>query len=306
MGALGADKAVAAIMKWSEREDWREQRTTVFADHFGAVLEDFEMTVEEVIDTLGSGAFMQLVGCALEDFMTCNFEPDEQCGATDRGGMCETRPEVCTTIYEPVCGCDHRTYSSDCMAHGAGVSVKREGLCSPDECKLAGGTAKYSTGADIPKCAAGEDQWNISGGIEPVVCCLPRSKPQPGGGKTCGGIAGLGCDDGQFCNGADQCVNGLCDAHAGNPCPGPDGDLRCNESCSEAARACTAADPDASSCDDGLLCNGADSCSGGLCSVHQNSACTGADGDANCAESCSDQGPGCESADPFGSHAPGV
>ena len=78
MGALGSDKAVGAIMKWSERDDWRERRTTVFADHFGPVLEDFEITMDEVIDTLGSGAFMQLLGCALEDFVTCNFEPDER------------------------------------------------------------------------------------------------------------------------------------------------------------------------------------------------------------------------------------
>jgi hypothetical protein len=95
MGALGADKAVGAIMKWSEREDWREQRTTVFADHFGPVLEDLEITVEQVIDTLGSGAFMQLVGCALEDFMTCNFEPDERNVVDDylkRRGWKESAP----------------------------------------------------------------------------------------------------------------------------------------------------------------------------------------------------------------------
>ena len=95
MGALGADKAVAAIMKWSEREDWREQRTTVFADHLGPVLADFEITVEEVIDALGTGAFMQVVGCALEDFMTCNFEPDERNVVDDylkRRGRKESAP----------------------------------------------------------------------------------------------------------------------------------------------------------------------------------------------------------------------
>jgi hypothetical protein len=138
------------------------------------------------------------VQCGAGQF--CNFEPDPQCGATDRGGICEARPQVCTAIYDPVCGCDNRTYSSDCSAHGAGVSVKHDGLCTPEECKLAGGKAKYSTGADIPMCAANEEQWSISGGIEPVVCCLPKTKPQPGGGRTCGGIAGLDCDDGQFCN----------------------------------------------------------------------------------------------------------
>lgn len=152
------------------------------------------------------------VQCGAGQF--CNFEPDPQCGATDRGGMCESRPQVCTTIYQPVCGCDNRTYGSDCSAHGAGVSVKHDGLCSVDECKLAGGTAKYSTGADIPSCAAGHDQWNLSGGIEPVICCVPRPEPQPGGGKTCGGIAGLACDGNQFCNFEPEAGGQGCDGIA--------------------------------------------------------------------------------------------
>jgi hypothetical protein len=138
------------------------------------------------------------VQCGADEF--CNFEPDAQCGALDRGGVCETRPQVCITLYEPVCGCDNRSYSLDCAAHGAGVSVKHAGLCSVDECKSAGGKPKYSTGADIPSCAAGEEQWNLSGGIEPVICCLPKPEPAPGGGKMCGGFAGLSCDSGYFCN----------------------------------------------------------------------------------------------------------
>jgi hypothetical protein len=130
----------------------------------------------------------------------CNFEPDPACGATDKGGICEARPQVCTTIYKPVCGCDNRSYSSDCQAHGSGVSVQHQGLCDVDECKAAGGKPKYSTGADIPSCAAGEEQWNLAGGIEPVICCVPKPKPEPGGGKMCGGFAGLSCDGDSFCN----------------------------------------------------------------------------------------------------------
>jgi hypothetical protein len=78
MGALGSDKAIAAIMKWSERDDWRERHITVFGDHVGPVLDDFEMTIEEVIDVLEPGGFMQLFGCAFEDFVTCDFAPDER------------------------------------------------------------------------------------------------------------------------------------------------------------------------------------------------------------------------------------
>ena len=74
------------------------------------------------------------------------------------------------------------------------------------------------------------------------------------------------CSDGVFCNGADTCAGGACTVHAGNPCAGPDGDSNCSESCNEAAGACTAADPNASPCDDGQACTVGDSCSGGVCS----------------------------------------
>lgn len=48
------------------------------------------------------------------------------CGAT---GRCAPRPEVCPGIYAPVCGCDGRTYSSDCVAASQGVIVARTGEC---------------------------------------------------------------------------------------------------------------------------------------------------------------------------------
>lgn len=132
--------------------------------------------------------------CAPDEF--CNFEPDVDCGGTDRGGRCEATPEVCNDLYDPVCGCDHRTYANECTAHGAGVSVQRAGACDVDECKLAGGRPVYSTGANIPECAANEAGWSVSGGIEPVLCCVER----PTRGPTCGGIAALQCKADEFCN----------------------------------------------------------------------------------------------------------
>jgi hypothetical protein len=48
---------------------------------------------------------------------------------------------------------------------------------------------------------------------------------------------GAACDDGLFCNGADQCANGQCAAHAGDPCVPP-------ATCSEEQDTCVAADDD--------------------------------------------------------------
>jgi hypothetical protein len=112
---------------------------------------------------------------------------------------------------------------------------------------------------------------------------------------------GSACSDGLFCNGADTCSGGNCTAHAGSPCPGPDGDGNCTESCDESADACTMADPNGSACSDGLFCNGADTCNAGSCAAHAGNPCPRPDGDGNCAESCDEAGDACTQADPNGS-----
>jgi hypothetical protein len=108
--------------------------------------------------------------CEASEF--CNFEPDKDCGATDRGGSCEAKPDICTADFTPVCGCDDKTYSNACNAHAAGVSVKAQGEC--------GGTGGGAT----------------CGGIASLECA--------GANEFCNYEAGQGCD-GTISDAAGKC-----------------------------------------------------------------------------------------------------
>jgi hypothetical protein len=70
-----------------------------------------------------------LVGAQCPDGHWCDYPAGSACGAADQQGTCHPRPEVCTKIYKPVCGCDGRTYGNACEAHGRGVDVSRDGEC---------------------------------------------------------------------------------------------------------------------------------------------------------------------------------
>jgi len=59
----------------------------------------------------------------------CGGITDGTCQVADRSGICKKRPEVCAEQFDPVCGCDGKTYSNQCQADAAGASVAHTGKC---------------------------------------------------------------------------------------------------------------------------------------------------------------------------------
>ena len=52
------------------------------------------------------------LSCGKED---CNESPKEDC--------------ICTLQYDPVCGCNHKTYGNACEANCAGITSYTSGEC---------------------------------------------------------------------------------------------------------------------------------------------------------------------------------
>ncbi|MEP7050272.1 MAG: Kazal-type serine protease inhibitor domain-containing protein [Pseudomonadota bacterium] len=63
----------------------------------------------------------------------CAYHPDGLCGRADAEALCAPRPSACSTLNQPVCGCDGKTYLNTCSAALAGTGILQTGACDHDE-----------------------------------------------------------------------------------------------------------------------------------------------------------------------------
>jgi len=138
----------------------------------------------------------------------CAYTEGLYCGAADAEAVCRPRPDVCDTIYAPVCGCDGQTYANSCVASRAGSGVLHAGPCTGSGRSCVVGGVTYPDGSvNIP---AG-DGCNVCSCSDGVLGCTKKACPTP---KPCGGFAGFTCAATEYCAYVEGQLCGAADASA--------------------------------------------------------------------------------------------
>jgi len=238
---------------------------------------------------------------------SCN-EASDACDHTPNNAACNDS-NVCTTDTCSVAsGC---VYTNNSNACNDGAWCNGADTCSGGSCSVhAGRNCADAFPCTTDSCNEGTDTCDHT--PNNAVCedgnvCTTNTCSVTSGCVTTNNSNA--CDDGAWCNGSDTCSGGSCSVHAGRNCADafPCTTDSCNEStdtcdhtpnnaaCNDSnvctTDTCSVASGcvytnNSNACNDGLWCNGTDTCSGGSCSVHAGRNCD--DGNACTADSCNE------------------
>jgi hypothetical protein len=180
-------------------------------------------------------------GSACPDPEYCRFSLRARCGESDAPGICSLPPGSCSAEEHWVCGCDGISYPNGCLAASQGVSVASVGKCDSEPTGSCGGVqcdagefckrdgclthdGQCTTKPDAcdllfaPVCGCDHMPYGneCEAAMAGVTVASQGECDGSGGGDTCGGFVGAGCDKGEYC-----------DLAAGDGCDVADGQGLC-------------------------------------------------------------------------------
>jgi hypothetical protein len=68
------------------------------------------------------------VGLPCDSGLWCE-PPAGMCHGADLMGTCVKVGQICYQLYQPVCGCDGKTYGNDCMRKSKRIGLSHAGRC---------------------------------------------------------------------------------------------------------------------------------------------------------------------------------
>ena len=66
--------SLQGVIKWLRRDEWREAFTDVLERHLKPACSKWDLAIEELPSVIGEDWYMNLWGCAFEDFLTREYD----------------------------------------------------------------------------------------------------------------------------------------------------------------------------------------------------------------------------------------